>query len=71
MSTAYRTPAESERENSIDDLLSEQALDMLDQIAAFGIFGKTRQEVAARMIDKALAKWAGARPEIAIPDIDE
>ena len=68
--TAYRTPAESERENSIDDL-SEQALDMLDQIAAFGIFGKTRHEVAARMIDKALAEWAVARPEIAIPDFDE
>ena len=38
--------------------LSRQALDLLDQIAERGLWGRTSEEVAARLVDEGLQRFA-------------
>ena len=37
--------------------LSEQTIDLLDQLVSKGIYGSTREKIAGRFIDQALQKY--------------
>ena len=45
--------------------ISDESLQLLDRLAAFGIYGSTRAEVAGRFVDEALQKFC-AQPVLAL-----
>jgi hypothetical protein len=42
--------------------LSPQALSMLDHLVKTGLFGRNREEVAVRLLDRALLKFVDITP---------